>query len=81
MTTTHEPDPVSQGVSHEASLEALLATLPLLAAEARLADERLHARVALLKDRRATWAEIGSALNVSRQAAWQRFGRASRLST
>jgi hypothetical protein len=61
-----------------ASIEELLATLPLLAAEARRADERLRERVALLKDRRATWAEIGSALNVTRQAAWERFAGGSR---
>lgn len=59
-------------------LDDLLATLPTLAAEARVADERLHERVALLKERRATWAEIGAALNVSRQAAWERFGRRAR---
>ena len=60
------------------SIEELLATLPLLAAEARQADERLRERVALLKDRRATWAEIGSALKVTRQAAWERFAGGSR---
>ena len=54
-------------------LEDLLASLPALAAEAVDAETRLRERVALLKDRRATWAEIGAALHVTRQAAWERF--------
>jgi hypothetical protein len=59
-------------------LEDLLASLPALAAEAVDAETRLRERVALLKDRRATWAEIGAALHVTRQAAWERFGPRAR---
>ena len=56
-------------------LDDLLATLPTLSADAALAEVRLRERVTLLRDRRATWAEIGAALGVTRQAAWERFGR------
>jgi hypothetical protein len=56
-------------------LDDLLATLPTIAADAVQAELRLRERVALLRDRRATWAEIGAALGVTRQAAWERFGR------
>jgi hypothetical protein len=83
MTTTPKLPAGPRATHHElegahasgdaTSIEELLATLPLLADEARRADERLREQVALLKDRRATWAEIGSALNVTRQAAWERF--------
>ena len=79
MTTMPKAFPGPRPVSERGgapSLEELLATLPVLAAEARAADDRLREQVALLKDRRATWAEIGSALNVTRQAAWERFAGA-----
>ena len=56
-------------------LDDLLATLPTLAADAVRAEVRLRERVTLLRDRRATWAEIGASLGVTRQAAWERFGR------
>ena len=56
-------------------LDDLLATLPTLAADAVRAEIRLRERVDLLRDRRATWAEIGASLGVTRQAAWERFGR------
>ena len=70
----HAP-PTDTGPPEALSLDDLLATLPTLAAEAAQAEVRLRERVALLKERRATWAEIGSALSVTRQAAWERFGR------
>jgi hypothetical protein len=34
----------------------------------------LHGLVDLLRRRGVSWARIGSALGVSRQAAWERFG-------
>lgn len=55
------------------SLVELLELLPELEAEVDASQERLKACVALLRDRRASWREIGEALEVSRQAAWQRF--------
>jgi hypothetical protein len=55
------------------SLVELLDLLPDLEAEVDASYARLHACVAQLRERRASWREIGEALEVSRQAAWQRF--------
>lgn len=44
---------------------------------ARLVDnarKTLYEHVKLLRDRGVSWAKIGDALGVSRQAAWERFG-------
>ena len=56
-------------------LDDLLATLPTLAADAVGPRSGSANGSALLRDRRATWAEIGASLGVTRQAAWERFGR------
>lgn len=56
-----------------ASLPELLTMLPELEAAVDAANARLRACVALLRERRASWREIGEVLEVSRQAAWQRF--------
>lgn len=42
------------------------------------ADRKLFELVAMARDAGASWAEIGGALEVSAQAAHQRFGPASR---
>jgi hypothetical protein len=68
----------SHPVPESLPLDDLLATLATLSADAARAEVRLRERVALLRDRRATWAEIGAALGVTRQAAWERFGRRTR---
>lgn len=59
-------------------LAELLALLPDLEAEIELGERRLRECVAMLRARRASWREIGEALEVSRQAAWARFQDASR---
>jgi hypothetical protein len=51
----------------------LLSLLPEIEADIEAGERRLHAAVRQLRERRATWREIGDALQVSRQAAWQRF--------
>lgn len=51
----------------------LLGELLTLDAQVMESEDRLRRCVALLRDRRASWREIGEALGVSRQAAWQRF--------
>lgn len=51
----------------------LLDRLPVLDARVSASTQELRAWVALLRRRRASWREIGDALHVSRQAAWQRF--------
>ncbi|GAA5114439.1 ClpX C4-type zinc finger protein [Alloalcanivorax gelatiniphagus] len=55
----------------------VVATLPRILASA---DQNLafaHEWVDLLRSRHVSWAEIGRALGVSRQAAWERFARKS----
>ncbi|MEZ0579268.1 hypothetical protein [Nocardioides sp. MH1] len=54
-------------------MEDLLELLVELEAQVGASMKDLRTCVALLRRRRATWREIGGALNVSRQAAWQRF--------
>jgi hypothetical protein len=59
----------------------LLARLPLVAAEAAQVDKYLRRSVACIRERRLSYAEIGKALGVSRQAAWERFSRPDSPST
>lgn len=56
-----------------ATVGDLLGVLVELDAEVGESTERLRGCVTLLRQRRASWREIGAALGVSRQAAWQRF--------
>ena len=53
----------------------MLARLPLIAATASQVDRYLRAWVARIRERHISYAEIGKALGVSRQAAWERFSR------
>ena len=55
----------------------LLATLPQILASAEQITAFAHEWVDLLRSRNISWAEIGRALGVSRQAAWERFSRRS----
>ena len=54
--------------------ETLLARLPPAAALVSSADAGLRGLVDVLRQREVSWARIGGALGVSRQAAWERFG-------
>jgi hypothetical protein len=58
-------DPATQSV-----MAAIAATRTL----DRVVDDTLHALVRRARSEGRTWAEIGQVLNVSRQAAFQRFG-------
>lgn len=51
----------------------VLATLPLISRTADQVAEFLVEWVELARSRKMSWAEIGKALGVSRQAAWERF--------
>jgi ATP-dependent Clp protease ATP-binding subunit ClpX len=51
----------------------LLANLPRQALALEQAERDLRAWVRILRDRDITWAKIGEALGISRQAAWERF--------
>ncbi len=55
----------------------VLATLPMILASAEQNLAFAHEWVDLLRSRNVSWAEIGRALGVSRQAAWERFARKS----
>jgi hypothetical protein len=53
----------------------MLARLPLISATAGQVDRYLRQWVGLIRERHISYAEIGKALGVSRQAAWERFSR------
>lgn len=51
----------------------ILATLPLIEKASIQVNDFLVEWVAMARSRKLSWTEIGDALGVSRQAAWQRF--------
>jgi hypothetical protein len=51
----------------------ILAKLPLIADTATQVNGFLGEWVQMARERNLSWAEIGQALGVSRQAAWERF--------
>jgi ClpX C4-type zinc finger len=56
-----------------ATLDEVLASLPPVAAAERHAEENLHAWVTKARSLGATWAQVGTALSMTRQSAWERF--------
>jgi hypothetical protein len=63
----------AEGTDPDAVMRAIAATRSL----AMVVDDTLRALVAQARASGRTWAEIGGVLNVSRQAAFQRFGASS----
>jgi hypothetical protein len=55
--------------------DSILAGLPQIAAASAQAEFSLHERIAELRKRGMTWAQLGGALGVTRQAAWERFAK------
>ena len=53
--------------------DEVLAHLPEIAAVASQVEERLSAWVGTARDRKISWARIGSSLGMTRQSAWERF--------
>ena len=53
----------------------MLARLPLISATSGQVDRYLREWVGEIRGRHLSYAEIGKALGVSRQAAWERFSR------
>jgi hypothetical protein len=53
----------------------MLGRLPLVSATAGQVDRYLRLWVNRIRERHVSYAEIGKALGVSRQAAWERFSR------
>jgi hypothetical protein len=51
----------------------LLATLPSVLNHSDAVRDGLQSRVDELRKREVSWAGIGKALGMSRQAAWERF--------
>ncbi|WP_183093694.1 ClpX C4-type zinc finger protein [Nocardioides stalactiti] len=73
---TRSPERVaarSRAVWDEMSDLELLGYLPLIVRSAEQNAAFVHDWVALLRDRKVSWAQVGKALGVSRQAAWERF--------
>ena len=64
------PFPVMTGLDDD----VLLHRVRSAAGHAAAADAGLRGLVDLLRTRRVSWARIGFALDISRQAAWERFG-------
>ena len=54
-------------------LDAVLASLPRMAAAGDQVENNLARFVRLARERGATWAAIGTALGMKRQSAWERF--------
>ncbi|GLZ41938.1 ClpX C4-type zinc finger protein [Actinokineospora sp. NBRC 105648] len=57
----------------ELSLEAVLATLGSVAAAGAQAERNLGLWVAKARTLGATWSQVGEALGMTRQSAWERF--------
>jgi ClpX C4-type zinc finger len=53
--------------------EQILDLLPRIAAVGAQTEASLQRLVAVLRERRVTWARIGAALQIARQSAWERF--------
>jgi ATP-dependent Clp protease ATP-binding subunit ClpX len=53
--------------------DQILELLPRMAAVGAQNEATLKRLVTLLRERRVTWARIGSALQITRQSAWGRF--------
>jgi hypothetical protein len=53
--------------------EQILNTLPRIAAVSAQTEASLQRLVAILRERRVTWARIGASLQITRQSAWERF--------
>jgi ClpX C4-type zinc finger len=58
---------------HELPDDELLASLARAQAAAPQIDAAMHDYVDVLRARGVSWTRIGSALSVSKQAAWERF--------
>jgi hypothetical protein len=53
--------------------EEILALLPRIASVSEQTDASLQRLVTVLRSRGVTWARIGTALQITRQSAWERF--------
>ena len=65
--------PEGHGAWADMSNEQLLAALKPANAAMKATRQILQTQVDILRSREISWAEIGTALGISRQAAWDRF--------
>lgn len=70
-------EPVSTPPWHTMSDTEMLGTLPLISANADQVTRFMGDWIVLLRERHLSWAAIGKAMGISRQAAWERFTRDS----
>ena len=71
-----QPLPADQRVGppvDKLSLDIVMDTMPRMAAGGRRAEEHLTYWVRKARSQGATWAQIGTALDMTRQSAWERF--------
>lgn len=68
-------EPAAQLAAWDESMtdEQILDLLPRIAAVGAQTEASLQRLVTILRQRRVTWASIGSALQITRQSAWERF--------
>lgn len=67
------PDSSKQLSEEELPTERLLERLQAIEETLRGKGNQLQVAVDLLRSREVSWAQIGAALGVSRQSAWERF--------
>jgi hypothetical protein len=76
---SHADDEVVEAISrppwNKMTDTEMLATLPLIAATAEQVNKFMGDWIQLLRERKLSWAAIGKAMGISRQAAWERFTR------
>ena len=68
-------EPSAQLPAWEESMtdEQILDLLPRIAAVGAQTEASLQRLVTILRERKVTWARIGTALQITRQSAWERF--------
>jgi ClpX C4-type zinc finger len=67
------PDPSQQRSDNDLPTERLLERLQAIEDTLQGKGNQLQSVVDLLRSREVSWAVIGAALGISRQAAWERF--------
>jgi ATP-dependent Clp protease ATP-binding subunit ClpX len=78
MLRSERREPLASGVrlsAWEAGMtdEQILDQLPRVAAVGAQTEASLQRLVTILRERRVTWARVGTALGITRQSAWERF--------
>ncbi|MEO1422124.1 MAG: ClpX C4-type zinc finger protein [Pseudomonadota bacterium] len=73
VTDALEDRPVQDHAWAEITDEDLLHSLKPTEMQVERARDALQARIDALRGREVSWAAIGAALDISRQAAWERF--------